>query len=637
LTELYGYAGKVLRIDLTKNKVHISQLDPDMAFRFLGGRGFNSKTLYDEVMPGIDPLGNENKLTFSTGPLVGTMFPTASRFNVSAKSPLTGILGDSNAGGHFASELKFAGYDQVILEGKSRKPIYVYVNNDEVEFRDASHLRGKDVYATDEMIRADLGERQVQIASVGPAAENGVRYCGIFANLMRAAARTGMGTVMASKGVKALAVKGTGSIEVADPVRFEQIVEEIEQEIYKHEQYWPRRRMGTTRILMMANAGGFLPTRHYTSGVFEHAKDVSGEKLAEEYNVKTRGCFACTIPCSRFYVVKSGEFAGLFGEGPEYESLGSFTARVGSRDLNLALKANDMCNRLGLDALTTAECISWAMELYDRGLLKKAETDGLDLSWGNGEAILTLIEKIARREGFGNILADGSKAAAENLGRGMDLTMQVKGLDIIMADPRGLKGFGLGYAVASRGADHLRSEPFIELNDDPKQGVEMFGVPESTLRLAHRGKGKLVSYFEDWCAIIDSLETCKNIMQNMQILPFDRAAEVMKTATGFEISALEVRRAGERIVNIERAFNVREGMRRRDDALPRRFREEALQEGASKGTIFEQEPMLDEYYHERGWNRETGIPSHETLEKLGLGYVTVDFEQLNSTKSGKRS
>lgn len=636
MTDLYGYADKVLRIDLTENKVHNSKLDLDMAFHFLGGRGFNSKRLYDEVKPGIDPMGSSNKLMFSTGPLVGTMFPTASRFNVSAKSPLTGILGDSNAGGHFASELKFAGYDQVIFEGRSRKPVYVYVNDGEVEFRDASHLRGKDVYATDDMIRADLGERQVQIASVGPAAENGVRYCGIFANLMRAAARTGMGTVMASKGVKALAVKGTGSIEVADHVRFEQIVEEIEEEIYRHEQYWPRRRMGTTRILMMANTAGFLPTRHYTSGVFEHAKDVSGEKLAEEYNVKTRGCFACTIPCSRFYVVKSGEFAGLFGEGPEYEPLGSFTARLGNGDLNLALKANDLCNRFGLDALTTAECISWAMELYDKGLLKKAEADELDLSWGNGETILTLIEKIARREGFGNVLADGSKAAAEKLGRGIDLTMQVKGLDIIMADPRGLKGFGLGYAVASRGADHLRSEPFIELSDDPKRGEEMFGIPDSTLRLAYRGKGKLVSYFEDWCAVIDSLEACKSIMENMEILPFERAAEVMKAVTGFEISGLDVRHAGERIVNIERAFNVREGIRRRDDSLPRRFREEALPEGSSKGSKFEQEPMLDEYYDERGWNQETGIPSHETLEKLGLGYVTADFEQLNNTKSGKK-
>jgi len=387
--------------------------------------------------------------------------------------------------------------------------------------------------------------------------------------------------------------------------------------------------MGTTRILMMANAAGFLPTRHYTSGIFEHAEEVSGERLAEEYNVKTRGCFACTIPCSRFYVVKHGKFAGLCGEGPEYEALGSFSSRVGNRDLDVALKANDLCNRLGLDALTTAECISWAMELCEKGLLKKSETDGLDLSWGNGEALLALIEKIARREGFGDVLADGSVAAAKKIGKGSELTMQVKGLDIIMADPRGLKGFGLGYAVSSRGGDHLRSEPFIELSNDAKRGVELFGVPEATLRLAYKGKGKLVSYFEDWCAVIDSLEPCKNIMQNMEILTFDRAAEVVEVVTGLKMSPAELRNVGARIVNTERAFNVREGLRRGDDTLPRRFREETLQEGASRGTVFEQEPMLDEYYAERGWDQETGIPTRLTLEKLGLKYVADELARLS--------
>ena len=628
MAELGGYAGKILRIDLTERDVKISRVERSLVEGFLGGRGFNSKGLYDEIPPGADAMGPNNKLFVSTGPLVGTMFPTASRFNISAKSPQTGILGDSNAGGHLAPEIKFAGFDQIVLEGKSSEPVYVFVNDDEIGFMDASHLWGKDVYETDEIIRSDLGDRGVQTAIVGPAAERGVRFAGVYANLMRAAARTGMGTVMASKGVKALAVRGSGSVEVAHPRAFVELVEEIEEEIYAHEQYWPRRRMGTTRILMMANAGGFLPTRHYTSGIFEHAEEVSGERLAEEFNVKTRGCFACTIPCSRFYVVKEGEFKGLYGEGPEYEALGSFTSRVGNSDLGLALKANDLCNRLGLDALTAGECISWAMELHERGLLTKEETDGLDLSWGNGDAMLALIEKIAKREGFGDILADGSRAAAEKLGKGRDLAMHVKGLDIIMADPRGLKGFGLGYAVSSRGGDHLRSEPFLELSDDPAIGERMFGVPEATLRLADRGKGKLVSYFEDWNAVIDALEPCKNIMQNMEILTFDRASKVIEACTGLKMSPADVRRVGERIVNVERAFNVREGIRRRDDTLPRRFREETLPEGASAGTVFDLEPMLDEYYDERGWDRETGIPHAETLERLGLVKAARDILSL---------
>jgi aldehyde:ferredoxin oxidoreductase len=623
--EWYGYAGRVLRIDLTDGSTRTQEMDRSAALMYLGGRGLNSKGLYEEVRAGADPLGPENKVFIATGPLVGTMFPTASRFNISAKSPQTGILGDSNAGGHFASEMKFAGYDQIIIEGRSREPVYIHISDGEVELRDAEFLTGRDVYERDRMIKSDLGDRGVQTLIAGPAAENGVRFAGVFANLMRAASRTGMGTVLASKGVRALAVKGTGSIEVADPGHFEELVLEIEAEIRCHEQYWPRRRMGTTRILMMADSAGFLPTRHYTAGTFERAEEVSGERLAEEFNVKGRGCFACTIPCSRFYVVREGPFAGLYGEGPEYEALGSFTSRVGNGDLGLALKANDVCNRLGLDILTTGECISWAMELHERGMLSGEEADGLDLSWGNGDAILALIEKIAHREGFGDLLADGSRAAAEKLGRGLDLTMQVKGLDIIMADPRGLKGFGLGYAVASRGGDHLRSEPFLELSDDPELGLRMFGVREATMRLADRGKGRLVSYFEDWNAVIDALEPCKNIMQNMEILTFERASEVIEAATGLKMTPAEVRAAGERIVNIERAFNAREGITRRDDRLPRRFLEEPLEHGASRGTVFDQEPMLDEYYAERGWDPETGNPTPETLKRLGLESLIQDL------------
>lgn len=625
----YGYAGKILRVNVSKRKIHIKRLEQNLVTHFLGGRGFNSNRLYDEIPQGIDPLSPENKLMFATGPLVGTMFPTASRFNVSAKSPLTGILGDSNAGGHFASELKFAGYDQVILEGRCEKPVYIFIHDDEVEIRNADHLWGKDVYEADEIIRSDLGDKSVQAAIIGPAAENNVKYAGIFANLMRAAARTGMGTIMASKRVKALVVKGTGSIEVANPKKFEKIVKTIEAAIYEHPQYWPRRLMGTTRILLPVNLGGFLPTRHFTSGVFESAEEVSGEKLAKEYNVKTRGCFSCTLPCSHFYVIRKGKYAGLYGEGPEYEPLSSFTARVGNPDIQVALKANDLANRLGLDAITTAECISWSMELYERGLLSSSEVDNLDLSWGNEETILSLIEKIAHREGFGDVLADGVKKAAEKLGRGQELALHVKGLEIIQADPRGLKGYGLGYVVSTRGGDHLRSEPFIELSDDPKKGEILFGIPDATIRLAYRGKGKLIRYFEDWCAITDALEVCKNVAENMEILPFDKAAEVIEATTGFKFSASDVRRIGERIINIERCFIVREGIRRKDDTLPKRFLEETIPAGPSKGSKFELEPMLNEYYEERGWDLDTGIPKGSKLTELGLNRVIDDFARLN--------
>ena len=625
MDRVYGYMGNLLRVNLTSQAYEKERITEAEMMGYLGGRGFNAKRLYDEVGAGVDPLSPGNKLIFGTGPLVGTMFPTASRFNVSAKSPHTGILGDSNAGGHFAPEMKFAGYDQIILEGRSPSPIYVYVEDDQVEFKDASDIKGGSVFEADGFIKSRLGDRRVQTVICGPAAEKGVRYAGLFVNQVRVASRTGMGTVMASKNVKALAVRGTGQVEVAEPDEFERMVLKMEEEIRVHEQYPGRMRMGTTRILMMANDAGFLPTRNYTSGVYEDARLVSGERLAEEYNVKNRGCFACTIPCSRVYSVREGPNKGLHGEGPEYEALGSFTSRIGNNDLEQALKAIDLCNQLGLDVLTVAGCVGWAMELFEAGELTAEETGGLELTWGNIEALLELIRLIAEREGFGDVLADGSVEAAKRLGRGMDRTIQVKGMDLIMADPRGLKGFGLGYAVASRGGDHLRSEPFLELSDDPEIGERMFGIPASTMRLADRGKGRLVSYFEDWNAVIDSLEPCKNIMQNMMLLPFERAAEALELTTGLKMKPEEMRETGERIVTLERMYGVREGMSRADDKLPPRFIESPLVDGASSGTVVDIDLMLDEYYAERGWDSATGHPTPKTLQRLGLGFALTDL------------
>jgi aldehyde:ferredoxin oxidoreductase len=626
LPEFCGYAGKILRVNLTDRKVCVTQTDKDLIREFVGGRGFNSRRLFEEVPNAVAPLSAENKLMFATGPLVGTAFPLGARFNVSSKSPLTGILGDSNAGGHFAAEMKFAGYDQIIFEGKSRKLCYVFVSNDEVRFKSAENLTGKDVYETTETLKKDLGDERICIAAVGPAAENLVRYAGIFADLMRPAARTGMGTVMASKNLKAVAIRGTGAVDISDEDGFWKIVDEVEAETYSHPQYWPRRKMGTTRILMLADEMGFLPTRHFTSATFEGAARVSGERLAEEYNIKSRACFSCIVPCSRTYVIKEGIFAGFHGEGPEYEALSSLTARIGNSDLDSALVAVDLANKLGLDVITTSECIAWAMELYAKHALTKKETGGLELEWGNIKAVLELIWKIAYREGFGDTLADGVKKAAEKLKMGSDISFHVKGLELIQADPRGLKGYGLGYAVSSRGGDHLRSEPFLELNNDPEKGMKMFGEPHATIRLGVKGKGKLVRYFEDWCAVIDSLEVCKNLAGNMELLPLKRAAKLMKVVTGFDFTERQLTDVGERIVNLERVYLVREGITRKDDRLPERFTKEPLPDGASKGSVFEMEPMLEEYYRERKWSTD-GVPLPQHLRKLGLNYAIAPAER----------
>ncbi len=625
-SKLYGYAGQILRINLTNRKVRKEELSKELAIQYIGGRGFNARRLYDEVPKGVDPLGPKNKLMIATGPISGTGFPIGARLNVTAKSPQTGILGDSNVGGHFPAEMKYAGFDQIIIEGASDKPIYILISDGEVEFRDASSIWGLTISKAYDEIRREVRDWKAQIALIGPAAENLVKFSGIFFNVHRPAARTGLGAVMAAKKLKAIVVRGEGYIEVAEPKEFEAFVEEIEESVYSHPQYWPRRIMGTSRILLAANRLGFLPGKHFTAGEVDYAYEVSGEKLALKYNVKSRGCFSCILPCGRFYVIGEGEFAGTYGEGPEYEALAGLTVRIGNNDLNSALKAISMINDLGMDVISTSEVIAWAIELYEKGQLSRNETSGLELNWGNMNAVLQLIEMIAYRRGFGAVLADGVAKAAEKLGKGAEIAFHVKGLEMIQADPRGLKGYGLGFAVASRGADHLRSEPFIELSDNPEIGRKLFGEPEATLRLGTRGKGKLVAYYENWCAVIDALEVCKNIAENMEILPFDKAAKLINIVTGLNLSASDLVKVGERIVNIERAYIVREGIRRMDDTLPKRFLEEPITSGPSAGNVIELDEMLEEYYETRNWNPKTGIPTEEKLLELQLHDVVKDLK-----------
>lgn len=623
-SKLCGYAGKVLRLDLSSGETRVSEVDRRLARAYLGGRGFNVAMLYNEVTPEVNPLSPGNKLMIAAGPVAGTGFPLGARLSVTAKSPQTGMLGDSNAGGHFAAELKYAGFDQVIIEGKSSRPVYVFISNNSAEVRDASGLRGMPISRAYEALRREIGDPNVQIALIGPAAENGVKFSGIFFNRVRPAARTGLGAVMASKNLKAIAVRGDGFIEVAKPEMFEKIVEEIELEVYTHEQYWPRRIMGTSRILLAANRIGILPGKHFTEPIVPYAFEVSGEKLALKYNVKNRACFSCVVPCSRVFIVKKVGRA-LLSEGPEYEALAGMTVRIGNSDLDSALKAIELINDLGLDAISTSEVISWAMELYSRGLLAESETGGLKLGWGNMNAVMELIVDIAYRRGFGAVLADGVAAAAEKLGRGHEIAFHVKKLEMIQADPRGLKGYGLGMAVSTRGADHLRSEPFVELSDNPEIGTRMFNEPEATLRLGVRGKGKLVAHYENICALVDSLGVCKNLAENMDVLNYERIAKLVRAVTGMELSPSEVVAVGERVINVERAYIVREGVRKTHDTLPPRFLKEPLERGASAGHVVELDVMLGEYYRARGWDEDTGLPTPEKLRELGLHSVLEDL------------
>ncbi|MFQ5812234.1 MAG: aldehyde ferredoxin oxidoreductase family protein [Anaerolineae bacterium] len=618
---MHSYGGSILRINLSDGTIRRHPTEEQLARAFLGGRGLNVKRLWDELPAHTDGLSPHNILIFGVGPLVGTLFPGGARFNVTAMSPQTGILGDSNAGGFFGPELKFAGYDQLIIQGRADHPVYLWIKDDVVELRDGRELWGRDVWDTTSAIQQELDDPDVQVAAIGQGAENGVRFAGVFVNLNRPAARTGMGTVMASKNLKAVAVRGTGLIPVADMARFGEIIERLDEAIYNHPEYEIRCRLGTTKLIKALDSLGGLPTRHFQSGRFNEADAVSGEAIEELYKIKSKACFACTIPCSRFLVVNDPRFPGLRLEGPEYEPLAGFTVRVGNSDLALALKCVDLANRYGIDAIALSEVISWAMECYERGLLSRQEADGLDLTWGNGETILALIHQVAHREGFGDMLADGVRKAAERLGRGSEeIAMHGKGLEVFQADVRSIKAYGLGNAVASRGADHLRSEPWFEFSNDPEEGIRRYGISETAFRLEYKGKGLVVKHFEEMAAIADSLGVCKNTYNNMEVLDWEGTAELLQAATGWDITGEEVQRIGERIVNLERLFIGREGITRQDDTLPRRFLEEPLPEGSgpSSGSVLELEPMLDEYYRARGWDVQTGLPMRERLEELGL-------------------
>lgn len=608
-------------MDLTSKSVRIENVQEDTALMYIGGRGFNIRALYNMVPPDLAPDSPDNPVIFGVGPLDGTLFPGASRFNVSGLSPHTGILGDSNAGGFFGPELKYAGFDQVIITGKSSSPVYLLITDGRAEIRPATHLWGKDIPETDRLIHEELGDSRVQVAAVGPAAENGVTMAGVFVNLVRAAARTGMGTLLASKNVKAVAVRGTLPVAVCDQNTFEALVQDLEQAIYSHSDYAPRGWLGTTRLVGALNAYGALATRHYQTGRFEHAAGVSGETLARKHKTKSKACHSCPIPCSRYFRIREGAQKGLQSEGPEFEGLAGFTSRVGNSNLETGLKAVDLCNRYGMDVIGVSECISFAMECADRGILSPADLDGLDMTWGSEQAILEMIRKIAMREGAGDLFARGIKAAAERIGRGSsELAFHVKGLEFFQADPRGLKGYALGLAVSTRGGDHLRSEPSFEFSGDEDEGLRRFGAKGAALRLSYEGKGRLVKHFEELCALSDTLNACKNTIVNMEVLPFDLAAKVLRAATGLDFDGAAVQDACERIMNLERIFLVERGITRKDDTLPKRFLEEPLPAGSgpSTGSVVELEPMLDQYYEARGWDIATGVPRRQTLERLGL-------------------
>ena len=600
---MHGYGGHILRVDLSRRTLRREKTDQAFAIEAIGGRGFNSTRLYEDLNPACDPLSPENLLLIGTGPLTGSLLSSSAYTTISGKSPMTGILGDSAAGGHFGPELKQAGYDQIVITGKSETPCYLLIADEYVELRDASHIWGLDIWQTTATLRRELKDNAVQVAAIGPAGENLVKYATVACNNARMFGRTGMGCLFGSKHLKAIVVRGTGHVSIADPITYLKLCKELDRRIMSHDEYRQRHELGSTLLVKALNGLGILPTNHFQQGVCSYADQISGETLAKKYKTKNKGCYNCNIHCSRYYVTPTVE-----AEGPEFETLCSYTSRVGSNDLEFALEMNAYLNRMGLDSLSSGETIGWTMECVQRGLLTSDDLDGMDFSWGNTRTIKTMVDKIIRREGLGDLYAEGTRSLANHFGKGtLEYALQVKGLDIICGDPRGIKAFGLTYAVASRGADHLRAEPFFELTNRFEEAERRFGTRDAGDRLSNNGKAQLVEFTERQALLTDCMTMCKNIGLSMDIIDFDFAADLLKSGTGLNFTADKVNEALRYTIDKERIINIRIGVQPDEDTLPARFTRDTLPEGPSKGQVVPIKQMVKDYYNVKGWDK-NGVP-----------------------------
>jgi len=593
----YGYGGRILRVDLTQRKYSIEDLDPSWVRPVIGGRAANTKRLFEELDPGCDPLGPDNILIFGIGPLTGSLLTASAYYTVTAKSPLTGILGDSAAGGQFAAEMKLTGFDQVIITGKADTLVYLLITESGVEFVDCPEYKGKIITETTEAIRRERNDYSIQVAAIGPAGENLVLFSSIVSSGNRVNGRAGMGAVMGSKNLKAVAVMGSLSLDVADPLAFLSEVEKIDKAILSHDEYQKRYQMGTTMLMKDLNNIGILPTRHFQEGVCKYVDEISGQKLARTYKVKNKSCFNCNVHCSRYYMVDDHE-----AEGPEFETLCSFTSRLGNRDLPFALEMSQYLNQMGMDSLSTAEVIGWIMECQEKGLVRPDDLDGLSITWGEKEKIREVVDMIVFRRGIGDRLANGATKLSEGFSKeAKKLVMQVKGLDMICGDPRGIKAYGLTYAVASRGADHLRAEPYFELTNRKEEAKKRFGTEKAADRLLEEGKAALVTYSEKIALITDSLTMCKNVGLCMDILNFENVSSLLRYGTGVDYSPDYLRKITADLIDLEHELNKKLGVNREDDTLPERFQNEPLTEGPTKGSTVDIKRMVDEYRKIHKW------------------------------------
>jgi len=612
---------RIAFIHLNKNSVETTPISPDLRKKFLGGRGINMYLLSKCYSPDLDPLSPENPLIFGAGLLTGVL-GFGSRMNISAKSPESGYLGDSNMGGDFGAELVKAGLGHLIIKGKSPKPIYILIRNGEVEIRDAQKLWGQDTIETQRIIRQELGDGKIQVASIGLAGENLVRFSAIRTGMKNSAGRTGMGAVMGSKNVKAVAVRGTLDITISDPKNyFKYYLEDINKLM---ETKWVQAlgKYGTPLLFQYANAMGFLSIRNnQLTTIGDQGYALEAEAL-QPLSTGMLSCFGCPAHCRHRFSIKEGKYKRTKGEGPEYASIGSLGTKLGNIDLQNIIYAAHLCNRYGLDTISTGSYIAWALELFQRGIIDREMTE-IPLNWGDGEAILQLIHQISKRRGFGNILAEGAFAKKIFGEASRDYLLDIKNFPIEMTDERLPKSFALGMATSTRGACHMRSRPSLDVLGLPKEVLKkIYGGPVSNRFSSYSGKGRMVWWHEIFNAVSDALGFCRflTVFSSPHAPQYEQFSKLIALSTGLTFTSKELMIIGERIYTLERLMLVKDGITRKDDTLPKRYFEEPVPEGPAQGEIISRKGfnrMLDEYYRLHGWDK-NGIPKMENLKRLGL-------------------
>ncbi|HEY8910918.1 MAG TPA: aldehyde ferredoxin oxidoreductase family protein [Desulfosporosinus sp.] len=595
-----GYTGKVLRINLTEGKIATEPLNMELAKKYLSGRGLAGKMFADEVDANVDALSPANTMYIATGALTGTNAPTSGRFMVVTKSPLNGVIASSNSGGYWGAQLKFAGYDMVILEGKAAKPVYIAITDDKVEIKDAAALWGKDVYATTEAIKAEFGDDKAKVLTIGPAGEKLSLNASIMNDLYRAAGRSGVGAVMGSKNLKAIVVRGTGKVANANPDEMKTILSAALGKIKENGVTGAGLpTYGTAVLVNIINESGIFPVNNFQDSYDPDADKISGETMTANHLIKKDACYRCPIACGRYSKWEGGE-----GAGPEYEAVWCFGADCGNHDYDAIHAANDLCNKLGMDSISAGCTIATAMELVQRGYIKPEELEGIPLEFGNGKGMVEWTRKMGLSEGFGAKLAQGSYRLAEMYGH-TELAMTVKKLDIPAYDPRGIQGHGLQYATSNRGGCHVRGYMV---------SPEIIGLPQKLDKDSLEGKTTWVKIFQDLTAVIDSIGMC--LFTSFALGLSDYTA-IVNAVTGFNYTDAELLECGDRIWNVERLQNLAIGMTTADDTLPKRLLEDGIPSGPSKGSVHRLPELLPAYYVERGWDT-AGVPTTETLAKLGI-------------------